>query len=56
MFLDPLVVTPLFYRFTPLADTRPDLVSEITKVTAFVAALDQAVDRRGTVDKRRDRQ
>lgn len=29
MFIEPWVVEPLFYRFTPLADTRPALVERI---------------------------
>jgi STE24 endopeptidase len=32
-FLSPLVIDPLFYKFTPLADTAPVLVTEIQKVT-----------------------
>jgi STE24 endopeptidase len=32
-FLEPLVIDPLFYTFKPLADTAPQLVTEIEKVT-----------------------
>jgi Zn-dependent protease with chaperone function len=32
VFLNPLLVDPLFYRFTPLSDTRPALTTEIEKV------------------------
>ena len=31
-FIQPLVVDPLFYKFTPLADTQPVLVAEMQKV------------------------
>ncbi len=31
-FLQPLVIDPLFFKFTPLADTQPVLVSEMQKV------------------------
>lgn len=44
VFINPLLVEPLFYRFTPLADTHPALAAEITKVTA-----------RGGLDIPRDR-
>lgn len=33
LFLQPLIIDPLFYTFTPLAQTQPTLVSEIQKVT-----------------------
>ncbi len=33
VFVYPLAVEPLFYRFTPLANTRPGLAAEIEKVT-----------------------
>jgi STE24 endopeptidase len=33
-FLAPVVITPLFYKFEPLAAKQPALVSEIEKVTA----------------------
>ncbi len=33
-FLAPVVFTPLFYKFEPLAATQPALVAEIEKVTA----------------------
>jgi Zn-dependent protease with chaperone function len=31
-FLDPLVVDPLFYKFEPLVETHPQLVSEVERV------------------------
>ena len=31
-FVQPLVIDPLFYNFTPLADTQPELVAEMQKV------------------------
>lgn len=31
-FLQPIVIDPLFFKFTPLADTQPVLVSEMQKV------------------------
>jgi len=31
-FLEPMVIDPLFFKFTPLADTQPVLVSEMEKV------------------------
>jgi STE24 endopeptidase len=31
-FLQPVVIDPLFFKFTPLADTQPTLVSEMQKV------------------------
>ncbi|MFY9674691.1 MAG: M48 family metallopeptidase [Terriglobales bacterium] len=31
-FVQPLVIDPLFYKFTPLADTQPELVAEMQKV------------------------
>jgi STE24 endopeptidase len=34
MYLEPMVVEPLFYRFEPLADTHPDLVSQLQKLVA----------------------
>jgi STE24 endopeptidase len=34
VFVTPLVVEPLFYRFTPLANSHPALVAELEKVTA----------------------
>ena len=34
VFVNPLVVEPLFYRFAPLADTHPALATEIGKVMA----------------------
>jgi Zn-dependent protease with chaperone function len=44
VFVNPLIVDPIFYRFTPLAQTRPDVAAEIAKVTA-----------RGGLDIPRDR-
>ena len=43
-FIQPLVIDPLFFKFTPLADTQPVLVSGIEKVT-----------HRGGIDIPRDR-
>jgi len=34
MFIAPVAIQPLFYRFTPLAEKQPALVAEIGKVTA----------------------
>ena len=34
VFVEPLVVEPMFYKFTPLADTHSALVSDIERVTA----------------------
>jgi STE24 endopeptidase len=34
MLITPLVIEPMFNRFTPLANTQPQLVSEIQKVVA----------------------
>jgi STE24 endopeptidase len=34
VWVEPLVVQPLFYRFTPLAQTQPALVAQIERVTA----------------------
>lgn len=34
VFISPLVIEPLFFRFEPLAAKAPDLVNEIGKVTA----------------------
>jgi STE24 endopeptidase len=31
-FIQPFVVDPLFFKFTPLADTQPELVAEMQKV------------------------
>src|SRR3954453_21555624 len=44
IFVYPLAIDPLFYRFTPLDRTRPDIATEIQKVTA-----------RGGLDIPRDR-
>ena len=33
LFLQPLIIDPLFYTFAPLAETQPTLVAEIQKVT-----------------------
>ena len=43
-FFQPLVIDPLFYKFTPLADTQPVLVSEIQKVMHH-GGIDIAPDR-----------
>ena len=43
-FIQPIVIDPLFFKFTPLADTQPVLVSGIEKVT-----------HRGGIDIPRDR-
>jgi STE24 endopeptidase len=32
LFISPVVIDPLFYKFEPLAKTQPELVAEITKV------------------------
>jgi STE24 endopeptidase len=34
VFVNPLIVDPLFFRFTPLAEKRPDVAVEIAKVSA----------------------
>lgn len=34
LFLSPVVIQPLFFRFTPLEETQPALVTEIGKVVA----------------------
>ena len=34
MYLEPMVIEPLFYRFEPLAATHPALVSELEKLVA----------------------
>jgi STE24 endopeptidase len=34
MYLEPMVVEPLFYRFEPLATTHPELVSQLQKLVA----------------------
>lgn len=34
VFIYPLAVDPLFYKYTPLANKRPDVVAQIEKVTA----------------------
>ena len=34
VFVNPLIIDPLFFRFKPLADSRPDITREIAKVTA----------------------
>jgi Zn-dependent protease with chaperone function len=44
VFVNPLIIDPLFFRFTPLAEKRPDVAAEIAKVTA-----------RGGLDIPRDR-
>lgn len=44
VLVNPLVIDPLFFRFTPLDSTRPELAAEIAKVTA-----------RGGLDVPRDR-
>jgi Zn-dependent protease with chaperone function len=33
-FVSPLLIDPLFHRFTPLTDSRPDLVQQIERVIA----------------------
>lgn len=33
-FVSPLLIDPLFFHFTPLADSRPDLVKQIERVVA----------------------
>ncbi|MGC2247250.1 MAG: M48 family metallopeptidase, partial [Terriglobales bacterium] len=43
-FIQPIVIDPLFFKFTPLADTQPALVAGIEKVT-----------HRGGIDIPRDR-
>ena len=59
VFVNPLIIEPLFYRFTPLANTRPALASEIEKVTARGGLDDSARphlrderEREGEVDQR----
>src|SRR6185369_6853792 len=34
MFIAPVVISPMFYRFEPLAEKQPALVAEIAKVVA----------------------
>jgi STE24 endopeptidase len=34
MYLEPMVIEPLFYRFEPLAQTHPDLVNQLENLTA----------------------
>lgn len=34
LFINPVVIQPLFFRFTPLEETQPALVAEIEKVVA----------------------
>lgn len=34
MYLEPMIVEPMFYRFEPLAATHPDLVSQLEKLVA----------------------
>ncbi len=34
MYLEPMVVEPLFYRFEPLATTHPELVNQLQKLVA----------------------
>ena len=34
MYLEPMVVEPLFYRFEPLAHTHPELVNQLQNLTA----------------------
>lgn len=34
VWVEPVLIQPLYYRFTPLADTQPALVAQIERVTA----------------------